>query len=288
MKYYNSLIKLLLFCFLLCSKSIFAQDVTIYTVNRDDYNFENITRKTVTQQSAGTKYKTIVFVYDKYRKENIGGEGFYDEKEPTKDELKIIVKNAISDLYSGKKSLRGKKEEETNPIEKTFGKDYFQKEFHSFLGIPWSTTAPIVISRLQELGYGPNYDSPKGIYYSDVYYEGVKFKTVKFEFFTSNKQARYLSAADYLIDFLKISDAKIKREEIANILRIKYGSLQIQTNKEKLTSYIIFENSTGGVKIKRIKLDITKYNNRYLVSLLFYGDVEAAGRVYEENQEIEK
>ena len=67
--HYSVLKSLIIIFFLFFSKTIYSQSVTIYIVDRDDFELKNIETRVVSQEEADTEYHTLVLVYDSFRKE---------------------------------------------------------------------------------------------------------------------------------------------------------------------------------------------------------------------------
>lgn len=125
--------------FLFFSNTIYSQSVTVYIVDRDDFELKNIETKVVSQKEAETEYSTLVLVYDKYRKEIIGGWGSYQTKRPTKNEFKQIIDNAVMDLYNDVKQIRCT---EINPK---------NAKYDGILGLRWGMNINDALSHLNTM-----------------------------------------------------------------------------------------------------------------------------------------
>ena len=80
---------------------IYSQNVTVYVVDRDDYDFSNLKIEIAPQNEVGGDFNTLVLVYDRYRDEVRGGWGSYRKFRPSNKEFKQIMDDAVMDLYNG-------------------------------------------------------------------------------------------------------------------------------------------------------------------------------------------
>lgn len=117
--------KLIILLLQLIPMYVYSQNVTVYVVDRDDFDFKNIEVKVVTQKEAQVDFNTLVLVYDRYRDEVIGGYGSYKNYRPSNKELKKIIDDAVLDLYNGVFRIRCT---EMNPK---------NKGFDGILGLRW-------------------------------------------------------------------------------------------------------------------------------------------------------
>lgn len=247
----------------LSSARLDAQNVTIYIVDRDDFDFTNVTCKVVSQQKAETDYKTLVLVYDKYREEVIGGWGSYDDKSPTKFELKKIVDDSIQDLYNGNIIIRT----DATSI------DARDKKFDGILGLRWGMKIETAINELRGIGLY-NWEQVTEDEYQclqSVSWDGRSYDAVILGFYTTNRQNRYLTDVRFIKLCSTANEAKNYREIIANFLKYQFGdTVEEEIGENKFKKYVVMENK-GGHSVSRINLSINKSGGMYGIILNYNG-----------------
>lgn len=256
-------------CFV-CSQ---AQDVIVYFVNRDDYNFENVTRKVMPQQELGVNYKTLVLVYDQYRDEVIGGWGAdYEDKYMTKPELKKIVDDAIQDLYHGRNIIRTKTSSANS-------------NYDGILGLHWGMKIEAAINDLNRIGLIDWEKVADEEYqcFQDVSWNGTTYNAVRLGFYTTNRQNRYLTEVRFFKLCQTATEAKNVRESIAGFLKMQYGkSVREEIGENKFKQYYVIEDK-GKYSTTRINLSITKVENIYGIILNYSGMEDVAELIVSES-----
>ncbi len=271
--------KILLFLLITVPVIAFSQNVTIYLVDRDDFDFSDVQITVKSQKEAETDFKTLVLVYDSYRKEVIGGWGSYENMKPTNEELKKIVNDAILDMYNGKQQIRYSERHNSSAT----------SPFDGILGLRWSMKIESAVNQLQKMGLSPwqqNGDNTI-ICIHRTSWEGILYDAVWLDYLTSNKQNKYL----YCISFMKLFDdarsAKSTRESIANDLKLKYGeeSVKEEIDDNGFKRYSVWEEIGWEVSASRIQLFINKLpdSGGYAVSLIYSGLGEASKMVIKDN-----
>lgn len=256
-------IVIILVLLVLPSVRLVAQNVTIYIVDRDDFDFTNVTRKVVSQQEVETDYKTIVLVYDKYREEVIGGWGTYKEEIPTKSEFKQIVNDAIQDLYNGNIRIRTDATS-TNAM---------NEKFDGILRLRWGMQIGKAIDKLRSMGLYTWEQVTEDEYQciQSVSWDGMSYDSVRLGFYTTNCQNRYLTDVRFLKICSTAIEAKKNREIIANFLKYQFGdAVKEEIGENKFKEYVVMENK-GGYSQSRIHLSINKTEGSYGIILAYSG-----------------
>lgn len=261
--------------FLFFSNTIYSQSVTVYIVDRDDFELKNIETKVVSQKEAETEYSTLVLVYDKYRKEIIGGWGSYQTKRPTKNEFKQIIDNAVMDLYNDVKQIRCT---EINPK---------NAKYDGILGLRWGMNINDALSHLNTMSLSNVHqaDDEYLIILNPVFWNGVKFDFIRLGYMVSNKQKLYLSDIDFSRLCGNAQEAKKIRE---NILFTFYQDFEKENISEDIDEngfkrYTVYQEISDGAKMSRISLFIGKIDKTYAVCLSYKGWTEASEIVMNDN-----
>lgn len=266
----------IIICFIFTVSSI-SQNVTIYIVDREDYQFERVQKKIVSQEETGLDYRQVVLVYDNNKKEVIDGQGSYILKEPTREELKEIVAKAIQNLYSGNSGIHSKEE---NPHIND------NDPFNKILGLYWGMEIEDAVTKLKEIGV-TSWTKAKDddiICIKNITWDGVTFCSMKLGSMTSNKQKKYLSTISFGQICQTSEEAKSLRESIAVGLRIKYGASSVseEIDSNKFKRYTVYQQ--GDVRISRINLCVNKIaDGAYAVVLVYMGQLDAFKRVKRDN-----
>ena len=270
--------KILLFLLITVPVIAFSQNVTIYLVDRDDFDFSDVQITVKSQKEAETDFKTLVLVYDSYRKEVIGGWGSYENMKPTNEELKKIVNDAILDMYNGKHQIRYSERHNSSAT----------SPFDGILGLRWGMKIESAVNQLQKMGLSPwrqNGDNSI-VCIHKTSWNGILYDAVWLDYMTSNKQNKYL----FTINFMKILDnassAKSTRDSIAIGLTLKYGAKAVkeEIDDNGFKSYTVYEEIGREIKsISRIQLFISADSDGYVVILAYYGAIEASKMVIKDN-----
>lgn len=256
-----------------------AQTVTIYIVDRDDYNFSKVQTKVLTQKDAETDLRTIVLVHDSYRKEVIGGWGSYMHKEREELNLKKIVKDAIQDLYDGKNELRIENKQNVNSDD---------SRFDNILGLQWGCRLEEAISKLKTIGISDYEHTDGAIYYArKIFWEGTTYDMLRLEYMTSNKQRKYLTSIRFVKIHKTASESKSTRESIANLLKFKFGTNNVESSIDEtgFQKYTIRKKKTN-FSFNAIELDVRNMGDMYAVSLLYQDAFPACDHINQDNESL--
>lgn len=259
--------------------AIKAQTVTVYIVDRDDYNFSKVQTKVLTQEEAETDLRTIVLVHDSYRKEVIGGWGSYIHKEREELNLKKIVEDAIQDLYDGKNELRIENKPNVNSDD---------SRFDGILGLRWGCMLEEAISKLRTIGISDYEHTDRAIYYArEIFWEGITYDMLRLEYMTSNKQRKYLTSIRFVKILKTVSEAKKIRESIANLLKFNFGTDNVESSIDEtgFQKYTIRKKKTN-FSFNAIELDIRNMGNIYVVSLLYQDVFPACDHINQDNNSM--
>lgn len=266
---------LIVIFFLFFSKTIYSQSVTIYIVDRDDFELKNIETRVVSQEEAETEYHTLVLVYDSFRKEIIGGWGSYQTKRPTNNEFKEIIDNAVMDLYNDTKQIRCT---EINPK---------NAKYDGILGLRWGMSITDALLHLDTMSLSNVHqsDNERLTILNTVYWNSVKFNFIQLGYFVSNKQKLYLSDIDFVRLCEESQEAKNIRDSISFSLCQDFGKENVSEaiDEDGFKRYTVFQEVRDGVKMSRIYLYIVKLDKTYAVCLSYKGWVEATEVVLNEN-----
>lgn len=270
------LLKILsLLIFLLLPSSIHSQLVIIYTVDRDDYNLENIKSEILTQEEAETEYRTIVLVYDSHREEIIGGWGSYKTKCPTKEDFRQIIDNAVMDLYNGIWRIRCT---EINPK---------NKGFDGILGLRWGMPMTDALAHLHSMSFTnvKQLDETHLTILDDVFWNGRRFDFFRLGYMVSNKQNKYLCDLVFARLCNNAQEAKQIRDSIAQAFIIEFGSENVEEEIDEngFKKYTVFQETKSEIKISRINLYIGKADGVYATCLYYYGWFEASQVIENDN-----
>lgn len=261
--------------FLFFSKTLYSQSVTVYIVDRDDFELKNIETKVLSQKEAETEYSTLVLVYDKYREEIIGGWGSYQTKRPTKNEFKQIIDNAVMDLYNDTKQIRCT---EINPK---------NAKYDGILGLRWGMSINDALLHLNTMALSNVHqaDDEHLIILNTVFWNGVKFDFIRLGYLVSNKQNLYLSDIDFSRLCGDSKEAKKIRDSILFSLYQDFGKENVSEDIDEngFKRYIIYQKVKDDVKIGRISLFIGKLDKTYAVCLSYKGWTEASEIVINDN-----
>lgn len=234
--------------------------VTIYYVDRDDYELDNITYDIIPQKDADTEYKTMVLVYDRFRDEIIGGSGSYSDTPPTNAEFKEIINNAIMDLYNGKRQIRCS---EAHPL------------FDGILGLYWGMNIEHALNHLKSMALTNVHQVPNKeslLIINEVYWNGMKFDFLNLSYMVSNKQKKYLGEISFCHILNSSTEAKNFRNNIYRSISQEFDKEDIQgsLNQDGFKSFTIYQK-IGKIKFGRININITKLDGNYVVSLKYNG-----------------
>lgn len=261
----------------LSSVHLRAQNVTIYIVDRDDFDFTNVTRKVVSQQEAETDYKTLVLVYDKYREEVIGGWGSYDDRNPTKSEFKKIVDDSIQELYNGENRIRTDATS-TNTKKRN-------EKFDGVLGLRWGMKIETAINELRGMGLytWEQVEEDKYQCIQNVSWDGRSYDAVRLGSYTTNRQNCYLTDVSFIKICSTANEAKNYREIISNFLKYQFGdAVKEEIGDNKFKRYVVMENK-GGYSVSRINLSINKAGGMYGIILNYNGFMDIAELIESES-----
>lgn len=263
--------------FLSISFIAMSENVVIYIVDRDDYDFSRVKRTVATKEEAETDYNTLILVYDSYQKKCIGGVGTYEYGEPTKTEFKQIVKESVLEMYKGNTSIRGK------------GQKRIQNNdpFDNILGLRWGMKLDVAIEELKKMGLHSYVQSDDTAFdfIKKVSWEGVVYDNVRLEYMISNKQNKYLSGVGFLKFCNSAKEAKELRESIAIMLKLTYGedAVKDKIGENKFKKYSVYKKYSWG-STNCINLYISKAYNFYGVVLSYNGYMEACDYVNMDNE----
>lgn len=241
---------------LLLPISLLAHKVNVYIVDRDDYEFKNVEFRSSESVELGTDFKTLVLVYDRYRKEIISGWGSYEYKRPSNEEFKKIVKDAIFDSYNGEFRIRS-----SQPKKISISKG---------IGLYWGMTMDDAFRNLKAFSFDFTYqdDETHIMCAHELEAFGIKFDFFRVGFF--NK--RNLSNIHYVKIVPTVSEAKKTRDELYASISTKYSKERIKKkiDSDGFRSYS-FTTEYEGNPFTEIFLEIVKFMDGYAVSVLHDG-----------------
>ena len=246
----------------------FSQNVTIYIVDRDDFDFSDVQKTVTSQKEAETDYKTLVLVYDSYREEVIGGWGSYEDRKPTNKEFKKIVNDAIMDLYNGVYRIRCT---EINP------KD---KGYDGILGLRWGMPMTEALAHLRSMSLTnvEQADAEHLIIFNDVFWYGTRFDCIRLGYMVSNKQNKCLCDLSFTRLCNNAQEAKQIRDAIARVFIMKFGreNIKEEIDENGFKKYTVWQEIGPEFKVSRINLFVGKANGAYATCILYNGWIEAS------------
>ena len=234
--------------------------VTIYSIDKYDYDCSDVNRSVISQDAANTSYKTMVLIYDGNK--NIAKWGTNEDKVLSNIDLRKIVDNAVADI------------KKIDP-------------FDGVLGLRWGMNLELAKSELKPLGLSSwmqlNDNAIMCTYKTS--WMGIVYNSVRLGYYISNKQNKYLHNIAFIKLYDNFFDAKLAMEEIAGTLKIKYGEGAVRENIGKNNGYIVFQN-INMIEVSRIKLYVTKMNSDFpyeAMLFLIYDDFEKASSLVEKD-----
>lgn len=268
--------KLIILLFYFVPMYIYSQNVTVYTVDRDDSKLENIKTEVFSQKEAQVDFNTLVLVYDRYRDEIIGGWGSYRKDRPSNTEFKQIINDAIMDLYNGIWRIRCT---EINPK---------NKGFDGILGLRWGMSMTDALAHLRTMSLTnvvPGDDEHIHIM-NDVYWDGVKFDVIRLGYLVSNAQQKILDDLSFIRFCNDAQEAKRIRDSMAGIFIARFGKENVTEDIDGngFKCYTVYQEIYPEVSVSRIKLFIGKVNGVYATCLSYNGWIEASQVAEIENE----
>ena len=248
--------------------SVYSQDVVVYIVDRDDYEFNNIKTKNVSQKEANVDFNTLVMVYDSYRDEIIGGWGSYRKIRPSNKEFKKIIDDAVMDLYHGIRRIRCT---EIAP---------WNKGFDGILGLRWGMSMSEALAHLRTMSLTnvlQNDDESISIV-DEVYWYGTRFDAIRLGYVVSNNQNRILSDLSFTRFCNNAQEAKRIRESIAGALIMKFGreNVKEEIDENRFKKYSVWQKIWSEIRTSRIELFVGTADGVYATCLYYNGWSEAS------------
>ena len=247
---------------------IYSQNVTVYVVDRDDYEFSNLKTEIVPQKEIGVDFNTLVLVYDRYRDEIIGGWGSYRKFRPSNKEFKQIIDDTVMDLYDGVYRIRCT---EINP------KD---KGYDGILGLRWGIPITQALAHLRSMSLTnvKQADAEHLIILNDVFWNGTRFDCIRLGYMVSNKQNKYLCDLSFTRICNNAQEAKQIRDSIAGIFIIEFSKENVkeEIDENGFKKYTVWQEIGPGIKISRIDLFVGKVDGVYATCLSYNGWSEAS------------
>lgn len=274
--------KILLFLFVITIQSVaYSQNVTIYTVDRDDYTFSEVHKRVVPKEECEFDYKTVVLVYDRYLKEIIGGWGSYENIVPTSKDFRKIIDDAVFDMYCGKRRIRS--DERCNVPSS-------DSPFDNILGLRWGMKLDLAVKSLYDLGLfdWEESDDNSILCIHKTAWNGVTYDAVRLNYQISNKQIKYLDGLIFMKMFTDVNKAKSMCENLASEFKEKYVDKLIkeEINEEGFKGYTVYEQISEEKSMSRVIVGVTQATDMfYAVVLTYCGWIEAARMVYNDNND---
>lgn len=253
---------------------IYSQNVTVYVVDRDDYELSNLKIEVTSQNEVGVDFNTLVLVYDRYRDEVIGGWGSYRKFRPSNKEFKQIIDDAVMDLYNGVYRIRCT---EINPK---------NKGYDGILGLRWGMPMAEALAHLRNMSFTnvKQADAEHLIVLDDVFWNGIRFDCIRLGYMVSNKQNKYLCDLSFTRFCNNAQEAKQIRESIAGVLIMEFGreNVKEEIDENRFKKYTVWQEIESGIKISRINLFVGKTDGVYAACLSYNGWSEASQTITNE------
>ena len=247
---------------------IYSQNVTVYVVDRDDYDFSNLKIEIAPQNEVGVDFNTLVLVYDRYRDEVIGGWGSYRKFRPSNKEFKQIIDDAVMDLYNGIYRIRCT---EINPK---------NKGYDGILGLRWGMPIAEALEHLHSMSLTnvEQADAEHLIILDNVFWNGVRFDCIHLGYMVSNKQNKYLCDLSFTRFCNSAQEAKQIRESIAGafIMEFSRDNVKEEIDENGFKKYTVWQEVGSEIKVSRINLFVGKVDGIYATCLSYNGWLEAS------------
>lgn len=247
---------------------IYSQNVTVYVVDRDDYDFSNLKIEIAPQNEVGVDFNTLVLVYDRYRDEVIGGWGSYRKFRPSNKEFKQIIDDAVMDLYNGIYRIRCT---EINPK---------NKGYDGILGLRWGMPIAEALEHLHSMSLTnvEQADAEHLIILDNVFWNGVRFDCIHLGYMVSNKQNKYLCDLSFTRFCNSAQEAKQIRESIAGafIMEFSRDNVKEEIDENGFKKYTVWQEVGSEIKVSRINLFVGKVDGIYATCLSYNGCLEAS------------
>lgn len=235
-------------------------NVTIYSVDKNDYNCTNVTRSILSQAAANTTYKTMVLIYDGDK--NIAKWGSHEEKVLSDSELRKIVDEAVKEIKVA-------------------------DSFDGILGLHWGMMLETAISELKQLGLTSwmQLNDNAIMCTHKTAWMGVVYNTVVLGYYTSNKQNKYLYQVGFNKLYKRFNEAEVAIEDIAQTLSLKYGEDAVRKGIKGDNSYIVF-SKYDVAEVSRIELLLERMDSDFpyeAMLVLIYNDLGEASMLVEKD-----
>ena len=253
---------------------IYSQNVTVYVVDRDDYELSNLKTEIAPQNEIGVDFNTLILVYDRYRDEIIGGWGSYRKFRPSNKEFKKIIDDAVMDLYNGVYRIRC---DEINPK---------NKGYDGILGLRWGMPMAEALAHLHSMSFTnvKQADAEHLMVIDDVFWNGIRFDCIRLGYMVSNKQNKYLCDLSFTRFCNNAQEAKQIRESIAGVFIMEFGreNVKEEIDENGFKKYTVWQEIESEIKISRINLFIGTADAVYATCLSYNGWSEASKMITNE------
>lgn len=260
--------RLIIILILFIPMYIYSQNVTVYVVDRDDYDFSNLKIEIAPQNEVGVDFNTLVLVYDRYRDEVIGGWGSYRKFRPSNKEFKQIIDDAVMDLYNGIYRIRCTEISPKN------------KGYDGILGLRWGMPIAEALEHLHSMSLTnvEQADAEHLIILDNVFWNGIRFDCIRLGYMVSNKQNKYLCDLSFTRFCNSAQEAKQIRESIAGafIMEFSRENIKEEIDENGFKKYTVWQEIGSEIKVSRINLFVGKVDGIYATCLSYNGWREAS------------